>query len=172
MLTDQDILNHPHVGEETDILKGSCYASLHNLSGLMVLDLLPFKYHRSSVHLIYTGQHIVNRCFSGTVRTNDANDLPLFYFKRYLGNSLQASEYFCDSVYFQQCHCLTRSFPPLSQRAVLLPWGGYKDALTVPPAIPADGTASSGSGSGRIPQTGSPPGNEAPPGMRSEGRSQ
>ena len=36
MLTDQDILNHPHVGEETDILKGSRYARLHNLSGLML----------------------------------------------------------------------------------------------------------------------------------------
>ena len=71
------IIQHRQILKQTDILKGSGNTGFIDIYGFLPCNILSVQDDTSVVRLVYTGQQIEYRGFTGSVRSDQAIKLPL-----------------------------------------------------------------------------------------------
>ena len=86
------IVTDTHPGIEPDILEGSCKTQLCNFMRLPAGNILTQERHLSFGRAIDAGDYIEQRCFSGTVWADDADDFSAMDFHADVRKGDQATE--------------------------------------------------------------------------------
>src|SRR2546421_2502490 len=110
MLTDPDVVEGGHVGEEPNLLKGPSDAQLGDPVGLQPGDVLALEDDRSRRRGIDSGDRVEERGFAGSVGPDQGEDLAFADLKGGLVDSRQTTEALRQSVDYQDrplvCHRL------------------------------------------------------------------
>ena len=92
MQTDFHVVNNGHLAEQTNVLEGAGDTQLIDLCGRHALCVNALQKNGTSGRLINVGQEVENRCFAGTVRTDQSGNFRLADGKRKFINRSQTAE--------------------------------------------------------------------------------
>ena len=104
------IIQHRHIFKQTDILKCSCNTGLVDINRMQRRNVLPVEQDTSGIRLVYTGQQIEYRLFTGSVRSDQSVQLTILNCNIKSVYRAKSAKGNAQIFYFQHCHFIP---PPL-----------------------------------------------------------
>ena len=89
---DLDIVEHRHGLEQADVLERAGNAGLHDLIGLLAVELLAAEVKCALRRRIHAGEQVEDRRLAGAVRADEAHELALMDLHIEVRHGLQAAE--------------------------------------------------------------------------------
>ena len=123
MAADLYIVQNRHELEQLQVLEGTCHFLSCDLIGRHPCDVFSLKEDLALGRCIHTGTHIEESGFSGSVRSDDAEDIALHDLHIYGFYCLEAAEIFADAFCFQYRNLTHFASPPFffSSLTLILP---------------------------------------------------